>query len=69
MAERRVKEGFNLNLRRKASLKAAVIAVIPSGAAVSVPDGNKGGKWTRAVYGDLEGYVMREYLSGGGGDE
>lgn len=69
MAERRVKEGYNLNLRRKASLKAAVIAVIPSGAAVTVPDGNKGGKWTRAVYGDLEGYVMREYLTGGGGDE
>ena len=69
MAERRVKEGYNLNLRRKGSLKAAVIAVIPSGAAVTVPDGDKGGKWVKAVYGDLEGYVMREYLTGGGGDE
>ena len=69
MAERRVKEGYNLNLRRKGSLKAAVIAVIPSGTLISVPDGDKGGKWTRAVYGDVEGYVMREYLTGGGGDE
>lgn len=62
MAERRVKEGYNLNLRRKGSLKAAVIAVIPSGTLISVPDGDKGGKWTRAVYGDVAGYVMREYL-------
>lgn len=61
MAEKKVKVA--LNLRAKASLKAAIVTVIPSGTVLTVPDDDKGGAWTKVEYNDLKGFVKSEFLT------
>ena len=54
--------GKTVNLRKKASMKSAVIARVPVGAKVEVWPDDEGEQWAKATYGGMTGCIMTKFL-------